>query len=145
MDQLGYIICMVVVIAVIFAILVANRRAADARAAALKQAYEAYQKALVDLRANPADPFYRQRALDAGRSYSNLTREGKGVTIYDEVALSNDISAAAAGAVKAAVAAPSAPAASVQDRLKRLDDLKAAGTITDQEHAARRQKILEEL
>jgi hypothetical protein len=146
MDQLGWIICTIVLVVIIVAILVANRRAADARAQALKDAHTAYQKALTKLREKPADAFYRQQALDAGRAYSSLTREGKGVTIFDEVALSNDINAAAAGAAVASVKASApAPPSSIQERLKRLDDLKANGAITDQEYAARRQSILGEL
>jgi hypothetical protein len=67
---------------------------------------------------------------------------------FDEVALANDISAAtaAAGAPQPAPApAPvTAPAPSLADRMKKLNELRDAGLITDVEYAERRQKIIEE-
>ena len=39
--------------------------------------------------------------LSLGRAYSNPTRDKKGVSLFDEVALSNDIGAACAAAAAA--------------------------------------------
>jgi hypothetical protein len=110
----------------------------------------AYQEALNDLKKHPTDPNKKQHALTLGRTYSNLTRNKQGVTIFDEMALMNDLNAATAGAphtaqaVSAYAPAPSS-ATSPADRLRKLDDLKAQGLINDEEHAARRAKILEDL
>jgi hypothetical protein len=118
---------------VIFLINRGNDELADAR--------NAYQGALAELKTSPANPTLRQTALEAGRRYASVTRENRGATVFDEVALKNDLDAVTAGAV----AAPSAPApvASVADRLRQLDDLRQQGLVTDDEYRARRAKILE--
>jgi hypothetical protein len=111
---------------------------------AIDLANTTYQGWLAKLKIQPTNADIKQKALKWGRIYSNLTRESKGVTVYDEMALMNDISAATAGAAVATVATVSG-GASVEDRLKTIDDLRTKGVISDQEHAARRQKILETL
>ena len=119
----------------------ANAKEAERKKNALEAARTAYQQALAKLKAMPNDADVKQRTLELGRYFSSLTREQKGVTVYDEMALMNDISAATAGAsVQAAQSA-----ASVEDRLKTLDDLRSKGVISDQEYAARRQKIVDAL
>ena len=65
----------------------------------LNTARHAYQSSLEQLREHPTDPELRQKTLDLGRYYSGLTREENSVTIFDEIALKNDIDAACAGAV----------------------------------------------
>jgi hypothetical protein len=111
----------------------------------LAKARVAYETALAKLKEQPSDATLRQDALEAGRAYSNLTRESKGVTLFDEMALKNDLDAAAAGAALAPVfvSRPVAGAASTAERLRSLTDLKAQGLITDDEFLARRAKILE--
>jgi len=136
---IGYLILCGIPLGILVAISIANSREADRRRKALAEARDAYHGALAELKAAPSNPDVKQRTLDFGRTYSNLTRQSKGVTVYDEMALANDISAATAGATAAAVPA------TVQERLTRLDELRASGTITEAEHAARRQKIVEEL
>jgi hypothetical protein len=110
-------------------------------------AQAAYHEALRALKAKPTSADLRQQALARGRAYSNLTRNRRGVTVYDEMAVMNDIQAATAGATAAASApTPVAMSAtSVEDRLKRLDELRAKGIVNDQEYEERRRKILEEL
>lgn len=73
--------------------------AAKKRIRALRIAKRAYELALNELRSNPNSPDIRQTTLRLGREYSALTREHKNVTIFDEIALKNDIDAACAGAV----------------------------------------------
>lgn len=63
---------------------------------AKKDAANAYRKALSLLKQSPGDPHLRESALNTGRHYANLTRNSKGVAIFDEVALANDINAACA-------------------------------------------------
>ena len=84
--------------------------------------------------------------------YSNLTRDKKGVSLFDEVALSNDIGAACAGATRmpaqnAAPVAPPTPVAaeSAEVRLQRLGDLLAKGLISATEHDQRRAAILDSI
>lgn len=65
-------------------------------AQALRAAQAAYAKALAELTGHPGDNNYRVAALNAGRHYAELARKAagdKGVAVFDEVALSNDLSA----------------------------------------------------
>jgi hypothetical protein len=136
MDNLTGLLCIVIPLALIFLVLAAART----KRQALAEAREAYQAALAKLKAAPTDATLRQRALEAGRHYSALTRENKRVTLFDEAALKNDLDAATAGAV--AVQAAPAVATDAAARLRRLDELKAEGAISETEHAEQRQRIL---
>jgi hypothetical protein len=117
----------------------ANSAEAARRKRILLDANDAYHGSLAELKAAPNNPDLKQKTLELGRAYSNLTRQSKGVTVYDEMALANDISAATAAS------GTTAPAATVAERLARIDDLKASGAITAEEHAAQRQKIVGEV
>ena len=80
-------------IAVVVAIAILLSRS---QARQLKAAAAAYRAALDELAANPADNRLRIAALEAGRHYADLARRAagsKGRAIFDEVALSNDLSA----------------------------------------------------
>ena len=132
-----------IVLVIILGISVA---AAISQAKARERARAAYQGALARLKRDPANPDLREETLSLGRQYSNLTRNRRGVTIFDEVALSNDISAACAGAFRQekTLARPLSTS-DVEARLTRLADLKTKGLIDDTEFAARRQEILREI
>lgn len=145
-DGLGCVIGIGVIVLVIVLVSVENAK----KKKQLEQAEYNYRSSLDDLRRNPTNPSLRIRTLELGRILANLTRNKKGVTVFDEVALSNDIAAACA----AAAAAPdrtTAPVAftsatvSIQDRLRQLDDLRTQALITEDEYAARREKILDEV
>jgi hypothetical protein len=138
-------LCIAVPIIAIIAIMVARSNSATAQANALLNTRTAYEKALNDLRDRPTDPQLRQSALAAGRHYSSVSRENKGATIFDEVALKNDLDAATAGAVTVAAPATPSPVIPVADRLRQLDGLRSQGLITDAEYQARRAKILEDV
>jgi hypothetical protein len=112
---------------------------------AIQDAHATYQEALHMLKAAPASADLWQRALSLGRVYSNLTRNKKGVTVYDEMALMNDLNAASAGAPAAATSAPMRHIASVEERVKLLNKLRTNGLITDREFESRRRKILDDL
>lgn len=58
-----------------------------ARAAASR----AYQDALDELEASPTDGVAKRRALEQGRQLANLCRESGQATVFDEIALNNDI------------------------------------------------------
>lgn len=110
-------------------------------------AQEEYQKAIQKLKKDPTNSAFREDALRKGRHYSHLTRNSQGVTIYDEVAIKNDLDAATAGATLAmqTIAPVTTPSTPPEERLKKLDELKSKGLLTDQEHANRRAAIIDEL
>ena len=111
---------------------------------AIKTAKQQYDSSLAALRAKPNDPSLRQAALNCGRNYANLTRNQKGVTVFDEVALMNDINAAcaAAGVVPQVVAISPI---SIEERLKTVEGLRDKGVLSDDEFAAKRAEILKSL
>ena len=106
----------------------------------------AYKTSITRLKKDPTNATLRQRTLELGRIYSSLTRNNKGVTHFDEVALLNDINAACAGATTLVnnVPIPVSTPASLQDRLTRLGELKEQGLINDEEFQAKRQLVLNE-
>ena len=112
----------------------------------VQEAYQEYQEALIQLKYDPTNPDLRQRTLELGRDYSDLTRQKKGVTVYDEIALMNDINAATAGAVSVSKPSKSlASAQSAEERLAKLLELKSKGLIDEQEYTAKRKRILDEI
>ncbi|HKO55430.1 MAG TPA: SHOCT domain-containing protein [Thermoanaerobaculia bacterium] len=113
------------------------------QANARERARRAYQEALERLRRNPANPDLRGETLRLGRAYSNLTRNRRGVTLFDEVALMNDINAACAAAFQPPKPLP--PTESVETRMAKLNDLRSKGLIDDAEYAERRQQIVSEI
>jgi high-affinity K+ transport system ATPase subunit B len=115
------------------------------RADALRKASEAYQAALAKFKAQPTDASLRQTALEAGRAYSAVVRESKRVTIFDEIALKNDLDAAGAGASVAPAASSPTQPSSVSGRLKVLSQLKLEGLISEDEFNDRKGKILSEI
>src|SRR5687768_16428057 len=88
----------------------------------LEKAQQAYRASLENLKSDPTNAELRQTTLSLGRAYSNFSRNRDGVTVYDEVALKNDIDAACAGAVIVQTR-------SVEERLEKLRQLFAAGHI----------------
>lgn len=136
--------CVFFVVAGLLTVGVVQHFVRQQREAQILKAKVAYGNALAGLKAKPTDAGCRQAALEAGRSYSNLTRESRGVTIFDEMALKNDLDAASAGAA-AMGAQPVAEAASVADRLRKLDDLRWQGLLSEDEYQASRARILAEL
>jgi hypothetical protein len=128
---------------ILFLIIKGNNDAQKAKSAA----WYAYQDALAKVRSNPTNANVRQQALYLGRTYSNLTRSKQGVTVYDEVALMNDINAASAGAsYSAATERPIATTSrSLEERLAQLSELSNKGLISEQEYTSRKQKILDEI
>lgn len=105
------------------------------------QALPLYEQALTALKADPTNADLKQRALSVGRAYSFLTRQSN-ITIYDEMAVMNDIAAATAGA---SAPTPAPNRETIEARLTRLSDLRAKGLVSDHEWNERRQKILDEL
>jgi hypothetical protein len=138
-------ICGIIFILVIVLIAFAVNADAKKKAEVLAAARAAYYNSLNELKASPTNADLRQMTLQYGRAYSNLTRNKKGVTIFDEVALSNDISAACAGATNILENRIAKPDQAIELRLERLAELKAKGIIDEVEYAARRERILDEV
>ena len=132
------------ILIVVVAVMIGNSTNKQ-RVQALMDARKAYQNSLTYLKAHPTDAEVRQGTLEYGRRYSNLTRNRKGVTIFDEVALMNDINAACGGVTTNAVNKQTSPSQTIESRLLKLAELKSNGLITEQEYEAKRQKILDEV
>ena len=113
---------------------------------AKRQAKEAYEASLQKLKSDPSNSDLRQRTLALGRAYSSLMRDKKGQTVFDEVALMNDINAACAGALQITQArAPSSAAdgESIESRLRKLQALRETGLIDDDDFARRKREIMD--
>ena len=117
-----------------------------AKAVARSQAKAAYQQALAILERNPTDGGARKRALRLGRAYSNLMRDGEGETLFDEVAVRNDMDAVSGGKTEIVGGTPprshAAPPA-LENRLADLKNFRDNGLISEEEYAAKRRGILD--
>lgn len=138
---MGTVACFVLPILVIAIVLfarAAERRAAEKR---LMEAGDRYRAALAKLKKEPTSATLKESALALGREYASYARKSS-VTVFDELALGNDLSAATAGAFAAAVTAAPAPTSSVEERLRQLEGLRQKGLITDAEYATRRTALI---
>ena len=108
----------------------------------VQKAKENYEKSLAKLKENPTDADLKQATLELGRIYSNLTRDSKGVTTVDEIALMNDINAACAAASSIN---PLSTSQSIEDRLNNLSNLLEKGVISQLEYDSRRKEILDSI
>lgn len=123
---------------------VADEDAALAVARAVNQArldaaWTNYRAALDALKLNPADAEMREKALGWGRHYASLTHTrapGMGGTVYDEVSIANDITAATASGTVGG---------NVEERLARLDDLMARGVLKVDEYERQRAALVAQL
>jgi len=132
-----------IVLGIIIAVLVSE---SNKKAKALREAREAYYRSLDRLKSDPTNPGQRQGTLRLGRAYSNLTRNKRGVTLFDEVALMNDISAACAGATTVShEQSRTTNIPSIEERLAILSELRSKGLIDQQEYNLRRERILDEV
>ena len=103
---------------------------------AWRQARQVYLDALEMLKRDPQNPDLREQVLALGRHCTQKTNECLqtnigGVTSFDEVALMNDINAACAYAGGAATSREEKANPSVEERLVKLDELRAKQLITD--------------
>jgi hypothetical protein len=103
----------------------------------------AYLQALRRLKEGPTNADIKQEALGLGRAYSNRTRDKKGRTLFDEVALMNDINAACAASSKPTTTKRVIQIGSThEDRLSTLENLRNKGLISNSEYTSRRTDIL---
>lgn len=108
----------------------------------LSRARAAYEDALGRLKRDPVNSDLHQETLRLGRRYAYLARKRRGIAMFDEIALMNDLNAATARAVRPHTALQATSSSSVESRLSHLADLRAKGLIDDAELAARRREIL---
>lgn len=134
--------CVGIPILAIIGFLVVQGNARNRQQEAINAAYATYQNSLTLLKSSPANADRKQTALATGRAYSALTRESKGVTLFDEMALMNDIQAATAGASSAP---PQSSGATIESRLAQLEGLRTKGLVNEAEYQERRNKILSEV
>jgi hypothetical protein len=137
---MGWVIFFVIVGGLIWA----GVASANAEQKRKDEARQQYQQALARLKKDPGNADLRQQTLALGRVYSNLMRDKKGNTLFDEVALMNDINAACAATQQALpTVAPSS--SDLEGRLRRLQDLKAKGLIDDADYATRKAEIMSQI
>lgn len=128
----------------VFAYIYSKMKAGYRESKELQEAQQAYQAAISYLKKDPINAELKQRALNMGRVYSNLTRDKKGRTVFDEIALMNDINAACAAA---GVKSPSSSTnfkseQTIEERLSTLADLRSKSLISIDEYDKRRAEIL---
>ena len=121
-------------------------RAAEKAALELENAQKRYKKSLKDLKNDPSNSDLRQLALELGRQYANLTRTNNARTIFDEVALANDINAAS-GTTNSSntIKLAQRPLEDAGVRLIKLQNLKDQGLIDEHEFQQRRKEILQQI
>ena len=109
------------------------------------QALAAYRTSLTELKEDPGNSDIRQITLALGRVYSNLVRDKKGNTLFDEVALMNDINAACAStqqAIHVKTSSPSPQHETAEARLIKLSELFEKRLIDEQDYQRRKQEII---
>jgi hypothetical protein len=119
---------------------------AEEAALNIGQSRHFYEKCLAQLRQNPTDPHGRQEALEAGRTYAAYKRhrEGGRLTLYDETSIANEIEAASAAAL-AHLKQTGEASLRFEERLERLEALRAKNLLTEEEYKDKRAAILAEL
>jgi hypothetical protein len=111
-----------------------------------EDALRLYRASITALKSDPANANLRQNTLELGRHYSNLMRDKKGNTVFDEVALMNDINAACAAAHQFQASNTAAPShGDIENRLSKLKNLKDKGLIDDADFEARKKEIMAQL
>jgi len=107
----------------------------------------AYKEVLEKLADLPSDTKLRQEAIRLGREYADYSRKCAkqvGVTVFDEVALMNDLNAVCGGA-EPSTEQERDQHENIESRLEKLESLKNKGLISQEEYSSKRSKILEEI
>jgi hypothetical protein len=106
----------------------------------LLNAEQSYRDSLAQLSDEPANTRVHNETLSTGRTYANLTRNNSGVTVFDEVALMNDIRAACANT--ASLQPQNTSTSNIEERLLLLNELLAKQLITQSEFDRKRDELL---
>ena len=137
----GFCAIVFIIVFIVVALAISSSNQKQKEIARLKAAYDV---CLQKLRESPTNALFHEQALDAGRLYANATRDKKGVTLFDETALANDIRAVTANASQAGTKAAT-PTQSFDERIAALNKLKASGLISDEEFEQKRKEIIASL
>lgn len=111
----------------------------------IERARKDYQSSLNSLKRSPTNVNIRQNTLMRGREYARLLRDNKKETIFDEVALMNDINAIGGGHVVSNTTFKKQEEKSVEERLRLLEDLKNKNLISAEEYEQRKNSILSQI
>jgi hypothetical protein len=144
------IVCLspiLVLVAIAVVVLIVTTNQARVQDRKVKAAWEKYWYALEELRESPDSSQEREATLHAGREFARLVREGGSETVFDEVALMNDINAIAGQQVfaRSTERGQRADDLSIEERLVRLRKLAEAGQVTKEEYLERRKRVLDQL
>ena len=132
-----------VAVAVVLFVLISD---SNAKLSQLNKAKKCYVDSLEDLKKDPANSDLRQKTLALGREYSNLARNSKGQTIFDEIALMNDLNAACARTQQViSNQTLQTPTQTVAERLVQLQGLKDQGLIDQIDFDRRKSEILAQI
>src|SRR5690348_15897862 len=142
-DPSGAVCCGGILLFIVLIVIV-TVKAGNEQTKKLNAARDDYFNALQRLKTNPTNADLREQTLQLGRTYSNLTRHRSGVTVYDEVAISNDLNAACAGTATL-VANKQTQSQTIESRLQQLAELKSKGLIDPEEYSTRRKQILDDV
>lgn len=139
------VIIIVIILAIIFGFYIYGL---ILQAQSIESAKCKYLESLAELKLNPTNADIKQETLELGRSYFNLARQGNGRTIFDEVALMNDINAASmsnGGHTDQQPTNLTASTKGIVERLNTLSQLKEKGLLDNIEYEKRRSEILENI
>lgn len=100
---------------------------------------ENYDDLLIQLRENPNNANIKEKVLMAGRDYYGTLRLDGRLTIYDEQAITNDISTAVGNGN------PIEPQNNVYKDIEELAKLKDKGILTEEEFADKKQILLDKI
>lgn len=100
---------------------------------------ENYDDLLNQLRENPNNANLKERVLIAGRDYYGTLRLDGRLTIYDEQAITNDISTAVGNG------SPIEPQNNVYKDIEQLANLKDKGILTEEEFNEKKRVLLEKI
>jgi len=142
MDSLTLTVVLLCVVVPAFIVLVGwsiidNQKKKEKR---VKAAATQYENALELLKESPDDNDARQEALRLGRRFVKVAQDDKH-TLFDEVALMNDLSAIQQTSTKPTELESS----NIEQRLLKLDELKSKGLITEDDYQKRKDAILDEI
>jgi hypothetical protein len=117
----------------------------------LRECLRQYELAIYQLKRKPDSSELRQSALDKGRILSRVISESGSTTVFDEVALKNDLDAATAAVhsknlAEGVIILPDVvKSKSTKERLEELQILFFDGLITEQDYQSKRKSILDEI
>ncbi|EGY52841.1 SHOCT domain-containing protein [Neisseria shayeganii] len=144
---MGFIIFIIIIVVIIVAIIIQANTELNER----EKARKSYLASLEKLKNNPTNPNIKQQTLQLGREYSHLTRNKKGVAIFDEIALMNDINAACAAATISEFSSNSMlerhnnTSSTIQEKINTLTSLYEQGVIDEKEFQQRKKQILDNI